>query len=391
MAADSLSADKARRELYRIMQRDAGFETKATQALELGEAYLDVDNSHIARIDTGADYWEVVASSGDADSAYAVGTAVDLERTFCQYTIDGEGSLTINDAAVEFEDTLAFETHNLHTYHGTTIEVNGALFGTVCFVAEAPREEPFADHETLFAELVARMVEYELSCVYYESELQRRADLLDVVNRVLRHNLRNDMNVVLGSIETLAEELGADYPELDRVAETAEELLALAATARRLDAIVRLDSAYEERRLRPLAEEVAAETRRAYPDADVTVAGETAPGVPLKRTFRTAVGELVENAAKHGGTEPEVRVRVENGEGEAEIHVVDSGPGLPEHEAAVLTNGKETPLVHGSGLGLWTVHWIVTDHGGSVSTTVTEAGTRVTITVPTVPFDRPWE
>jgi len=48
----------------------------------------------------------------------------------------------------------------------------------------------------------------------------------------------------------------------------------------------------------------------------------------------------------------------------------------------VFTTGIETPLIHGSGLGLWVVHWIVSSHGGSVEASVGEAGTTMTIVVP---------
>ncbi|MFO7834175.1 MAG: ATP-binding protein [Halohasta sp.] len=44
-------------------------------------------------------------------------------------------------------------------------------------------------------------------------------------------------------------------------------------------------------------------------------------------------------------------------------------PGLPELERSVLQSGEETPLVHGRGLGLWLVYWIVTGVDGTVSVT----------------------
>jgi len=47
-------------------------------------------------------------------------------------------------------------------------------------------------------------------------------------------------------------------------------------------------------------------------------------------------------------------------------------------ERQVLEAGRETPLEHGSGLGLWLVNWIVTGLGGEVTTTV-DGGTTVTV------------
>jgi PAS domain S-box-containing protein len=39
-------------------------------------------------------------------------------------------------------------------------------------------------------------------------------------------------------------------------------------------------------------------------------------------------------------------------------------------------------LTHGSGLGLWLAHWIVTSHDGSINATSTEDGTTMTISLP---------
>ena len=44
--------------------------------------------------------------------------------------------------------------------------------------------------------------------------------------------------------------------------------------------------------------------------------------------------------------------------------VADNGPGIPESERRVFTEGTETPLSHGSGLGLWLTEWIVTRSNG---------------------------
>ncbi|MGM0399219.1 MAG: ATP-binding protein, partial [Halobacteriota archaeon] len=63
--------------------------------------------------------------------------------------------------------------------------------------------------------------------------------------------------------------------------------------------------------------------------------------------------------------------------------VEDDGPGIPDHEKAVLREGEETPLAHGSGLGLWLVYWIVTMNGGRLEISDNEPrGTVVEIDLP---------
>jgi len=64
------------------------------------------------------------------------------------------------------------------------------------------------------------------------------------------------------------------------------------------------------------------------------------------------------------------------------IRVDDDGPGLPEAERAVLESGSETPLVHGQGLGLWLVYWVVTGLDGDVEVVEFRDGTTVEVRLP---------
>ena len=69
--------------------------------------------------------------------------------------------------------------------------------------------------------------------------------------------------------------------------------------------------------------------------------------------------------------------------GVVELTIADNGPGIPTDEKEVLLDGEETPLKHGSGLGLWIVNWIITRTGGRISFERNEPrGSRVTLAVP---------
>jgi signal transduction histidine kinase len=381
--------DVARARLYEIMGKDASVATKAEQALELGERYFDVDNGHVARVDQESDYWEAIASSGGPEGDYAVGTVIDLQETFCRKTIRRDGPIALHDVPQQgWAEDPAYQSTGLGTYHGSTIVVGNRPFGTVCFVAEEPREEAFADHETMFAELVARMLEYELAGERFESELQRRSDLLDVVNRVLRHNLRTEMNIIRGKLQSVVERNDDLSAEFDSVIDSADRLLQLGEAARNLDTFVRRNFEYEATDLVSVTKNVLQTAETEYPAADVEVDGPETAMHPVKPTLRTALEELVENAVKHA-PDPEVRVQIdETGDG-ARVEIADNGPGLPKQERSVLSEGTETPLVHGSGLGLWMVHWIVTDHDGTIEATATDEGTRITIVLPPRPVQIP--
>lgn len=365
--------------------KGACFEHKARAALELGERYLRVENGHMTIIDPESDCWKAIASSSGDE--YSAGTVMDLQRTFCRKTIERDDSLALHDVPEQgWEGDPAFEATGLHTYHGTALELGEGFYGTVCFVSSSPRAEPFEKSEMLFAELIARMLEYELTCEHYESELERRAELLDVVNRVLRHNLRNDLNYVHGIVRMLPAE--GSRSDVESVIDTIEGLIELSETARQLDAVVRRDTEFAER---SVASVVAGATKTAsseYPELSVDVEAVTDTAVLAKPTLEVALRELLENVARHAEPDPEATIGVEAVDDGVEIGVADNGDGLPAQERTVLATGNQTPLVHGSGLGLWMVYWIVTDHGGSVDVAVDEQGTTITLSVSHNPLAR---
>ena len=256
------------------------------------------------------------------------------------------------------------------------------------------------------------------------TERKRTDQLVRLLNRVLRHNLRNEMNVVLGVASHLRSGAagGTDDPALDpasageRIADTAERVVALSERARELERYARTER--DPGRLDPatLLSEVASGYREQYPAATVEVSVETDYRICAGRELRRAVAELVENGLKHDPADPRVRVTArtttatgfetdgsaETGSGAdespdgagtdvapdggawVELTVDDDGPGIDETEAAVVERGAEGPLEHGSGLGLWLVNWVVTRYGGSCQVDGCDDGTTVTVRLPAI-------
>lgn len=86
--------------------------------------------------------------------------------------------------------------------------------------------------------------------------------------------------------------------------------------------------------------------------------------------------EVAEPTDPHVGLEP-------TGDS-AIITIEDDGSGLPQSEQQVLIVGDETPLDHGSGLGLFPVHWVVLNLGGEIQLGANQAGTTVQLHLDTV-------
>jgi PAS domain S-box-containing protein len=249
------------------------------------------------------------------------------------------------------------------------------------------------------------------------TERERRRQQLEVLNRILRHNLRNDAGVVHGYGEILRDRL--DDPELVRMADAVERRAgALAALGEKAGTVERLlaDSDPMLTDVRELVGAVVADAREREDAAavELTVAGEadaeTDGGGAADWTthvrpdaLRAVVENTVENAVDHhdgegverddGGAWLRVSLRKAGG-AEAEsggddarfvLTVEDDGPGIPDHEVEAVESGRETALEHGSGLGLWVVAWGAAAVGADVTYADREPrGTQVTVSIPVV-------
>lgn len=383
MSDTTVAPQWARDELYKIIREESSFEQKAREALDLGVQYFEVEHGYVSWIDHETNMWKSIASTDGSDGRFPEGLELNLETTYCRRTTE-DGKITLHDAPNQgWEDDPAFETHGLHCYHGTPIFVGGEQYGAVCFMAEDPREE-FSEGESMFAELIAKLLERELEREQVEADLTRQTNLAIVLNRILRHNLRNDMSVIRGFTQMMAEKL--DDPQQGETAlNTIDKLIELAEKARKLDRIVGAESKRTRTEVTELIEDIVQTVSRKYPNASLSVEYNEKVTASVSPNFEQALTELIDNAAKHSGETPTVTVSVESTSNTAEIQIVDDGPGLADHEANVLQTGTETPLKHGSGLGLWLSHWIVTGYGGSVDATITDHGTTMTVSVPRNP------
>lgn len=211
-------------------------------------------------------------------------------------------------------------------------------------------------------------------------QLKAREQRLQVLTRVLRHNLRNRLNVALGHIETAADDAPESISDHLSGAETALDSLITTADLARDAQRTLTSSTPRERDLVGLVEQAVTRAREEYPDEDIgaSTSGGDIPVTALDGT-RDVIRELVRNACEHGDGPIEISVYPTDGAGIVEI--TDHGSGIADEELAVIEAGEETPLSHGSGLGLWIAHWIVRGSDGELRFE-TGGGTTVKMALP---------
>ena len=219
------------------------------------------------------------------------------------------------------------------------------------------------------------------------TERKIRERRLEVLNRVLSHNLRNKMNVIEGHVDLLGRAYDGEEPpeSLAEIESTAADLMGLADTIGDIEQALSETGSSEPIELTERLEQLVSALADRFPDAafDLTRSGDDVCRVDVPGLV-AAIEEAVENAVKHNDSaEPTVEIRVRSRSGNwVDIAIEDDGPGIPDQELEVLSTG-ETPLNHADRLGLWFIYWVVSRVGGQLSVTKPDPrGSTLTLSVP---------
>jgi PAS domain S-box-containing protein len=210
------------------------------------------------------------------------------------------------------------------------------------------------------------------------TERKRREQRLEVFNRILRHNLRNKLDVIRSHAEELVDRTTDDHAT--HIIEAVSKLAAIGRRARQIDRIMSRDETLQEVDV--------VETLRGSIDtmqptqSEVNVTTEFPAAARLwtdEETVRLAAESALENAFEHAAET--VTVTVEARSEECRIAIGDDGPGIPADALVPIEAEHETTFQHGTGLGLWQLRWSVNKLNGELSFD-TEDGTTVSIAVP---------
>ncbi|MDZ7702681.1 MAG: HAMP domain-containing sensor histidine kinase [Halobacteriales archaeon] len=202
------------------------------------------------------------------------------------------------------------------------------------------------------------------------TEHKDRLQQLQVMDRVLRHNLHNALNVILGYADLIREATtGKPSEDAATILRKGEELLDLVDKQRSITKALSAEPTVEAVDLVALVGLIADDLREEHPEVQIELALPATAVCRADGEIEKAVRELVTNAIEHADQpSPTVRLTVERTDDSVELHVIDEGPVIPEMDREVVTGEERIePLYHGSGLGLWLVAWIVRRSGGSLA------------------------
>ncbi len=189
-----------------------------------------------------------------------------------------------------------------------------------------------------------------------EERIVQLNGVLRLLNKNLRHDVLNDLNVVSNSLELFME--NKDEKLLENAFRSIEKSINLVKRMRELESLVSSGGSLKPYNVKDLVSSI----EKDY-DIEVNINGD---GVVLADdALGSVVGNIIGNAVKHGEAE-RVDITVEENDNFCDIRIADNGSGVPDEIKDEIFEEGFTGNGFGSGLGLYIVRKTIERYGGSI-------------------------
>lgn len=198
---------------------------------------------------------------------------------------------------------------------------------------------------------------------------KRQRDALLFVNDLLRHNVLNGTQVILGNTELLREHVDEDGQQLlDATEYRAEIITDLIQDVRTLMKSVSGELSRGPVSLSTLLANEIDAVRTAHPNVTIETAIPSNVVVRADELLDAVFENLLSNAVKHNDAdEPHIEVTVDERDDDVVVRIEDNGPGIPDEQKELLFGaGVQGEGKVGQGLGLYLVDTLVDRYGGDV-------------------------
>lgn len=205
----------------------------------------------------------------------------------------------------------------------------------------------------------------------YERRLESQRDDLQILNQIVRHDIRNHLQLVIAYADQLADRMEDSGDQIQALLNAAYAATSLTRSAREVtEAMLQSDAELESVAIRPVLETQVENIQARYDNAVVRFDG-TVPNVTVRADgmLGSVFRNLITNAIQHNDKElPRVTLSVRPTAEMVRISVKDNGPGIPEAERERLfAEGAQGLDSEGTGLGLYLVKMLVDRYRGEVT------------------------
>jgi len=222
---------------------------------------------------------------------------------------------------------------------------------------------------------------YSLSEVTTLKEQEEELEIYHkVINRVLRHNVRNEMNVITGyATEIYENESGETKRQAKIINKKSNSLYDTVKKLRKIQSAFDKKTNLNVNIAEKLTEVI---EKSDYENLTINLKDNTEKNiVKVSHCINYAIEEIIDNGFCHNNSENKIiNITIDEfDDDKIRIRFEDNGIGINEHEINVLKSKDETNHKHGSGSGLWLINWIINRSDGEVEFENISNGTRIEI------------
>ncbi|WP_135663455.1 sensor histidine kinase [Halorhabdus rudnickae] len=214
--------------------------------------------------------------------------------------------------------------------------------------------------------------------------LEQQRDLVDDMNSILRHEVLNATQTILGTVGLLQDESKPIDPEDERLERIRHQGQELADVIRDVRSLLHTKQDGRELEAINLTEVLRSEVenvRDRHPTVEIEESVPEAVTVRGDELLGRVFGNLLANAVEHNDP-ADLRIRVAGTvrDGAVVVRIEDDGDGIPDRNLDMLF---ERPRHGDHGLGLYIVSKLLDSYGGSIDVVTTgDEGTAIEVTLP---------
>ena len=165
--------------LHEVTLEALSTEEKIGRMLDIGTEFLGLPYGYVTELD---DDQQAIRHARGGNDDLAAGAQAPRSETYCRRTVEsGDPVTVVTDAESEMGDDPAYDRFGLSCYVASTVHVDDAVHGTLCFADDEARGRSFTEGERLFVDMAARWIGTELETERQAAELESRQRHLEAV------------------------------------------------------------------------------------------------------------------------------------------------------------------------------------------------------------------
>ena len=227
---------------------------------------------------------------------------------------------------------------------------------------------PLATGEGETVQIVTREITLQK---HNEEELKRKKEELTIINRIISHDIKNDVSILTGWAEVLEDYIDEEGEKmLTHIEETSTHIAELTEITK--DFVESLEGGatvdLEAIDLSGVISNEVEKLRSNHEDISVAVDSHDELVVRANELLSSVVGNLLANAVRHNNSDrAEIDITTETTATAVTLRVADNGPGVADGQKEdIFGKGEKGPESPGTGIGLYLVYKLVDQYNGDV-------------------------